>query len=88
MKIYGFIIHPACYLKDLHSRNDVERCRVAGNFGFAFFNENATSEIFFFTILDMRIYGELYGSGKGGVGRLLSTHNIYLFMSFIAGCRR
>lgn len=36
MKIYGYIIHPACYLKDLHSRNDVQRCRVAGNFGFAF----------------------------------------------------
>lgn len=90
MKIYSFIIHTACcYLKDLHSRNDVRRCRVAENFGFTFFlMKMPRAKYSFFMILDMRIYGELYGSGKGEAKRLLSTQNIYLFMSFIAAMRR
>lgn len=32
-----------------------------------FFNENANSKIFFFTILDIRIYGELYGKEANNV---------------------
>lgn len=67
MKIYGFIIRTACYLKDLHFGNDIrmEKCWGARS-TLCFFNENAKSKIFF-TILDIRIYGESFMEQGGRV---------------------